>query len=231
MHKLYRKLRWVAQDRRELADALLASKLAVYVSTLEDLVTSYGYDLPADGVELSDEVVAALSQEADDSATFIVDTYNEELRVFAGDNAELDDGDFITLYEQWAARRQEHKTEEWSITEAYSAHTDATLSFYRENGLEPEFEFGGHPELGDHPAECRICQTLEETSPHPLSRVLEVGKPHIRCAQNWHALIEPDQLPEELFVGTAVGGVLGQQDLSGRVGGVDAAVDFITGSA
>lgn len=216
-------LRFQRGDRQKLATALYESKRDTYVDTLRDLAESYGYDVPTD-VKLGRDVEAALRDEATDHARLIADTYNRELGDFLDRNGDEPYDRLIELYETWADERMEHKAEQIAVSEAYSAYTDATLSLFAENELEPEFDFGGH---GDDAPACKVCEALAATSPHPLSRVREVGIPHIGCRQNWHPLIEPDQLPDELHIGGIVGGVLGADPLVNTEGGHDEAVAAI----
>jgi hypothetical protein len=224
--KLASALRWTAQDRREIAAELYAAKLTVYRDTLSDLIAGYGYDLQAGDLALTDEVDRGLREAADRHARLIVDTYNRELRTFLDRHADVDQATTIRDYGAWMEDRQQTKSEEVAITEAYEAYTDATAAFFIENGLEPEFEFGGGED--DEPPECDVCAALIATNPHPLSRVLEVGTPHIRCRQKWHPLVAPEDLPDELALPNRLAGVVGSDPLNMRLGGDAAAVDFLT---
>jgi hypothetical protein len=224
---LLRALRWRAEDRRELAAAFLGHKIVVYRETLADLAASYGYELPEGGVELSDDVIAALRDEADDHAQIVTDTYNDDVAGFLERNADRPQAEVLADFEAWAGERAEGRSEITAVTEAYGPYTDATLAFFRENGIEPEFEFGGHE--GDDPPICPVCQALEAGNPHPLERVLEVGSPHIGCRQSWHPLVDPNDLPDELHLGGVVGGTLGGDPLVNRAGSVEAAVESLSG--
>lgn len=203
---------------------LYDEKVKVYAATLEDLATSYGYELPNGGLTLTEDVLTALRNEADDNAQSIVDTFNEELRTFLDRNAERSDAEVLADFEAWAVERHEARAEQQAITEAYTPHADATVAFFAENGLEPEFDFGGH---GDSDSQCPICVALEETGPHPLSRVLEIGVPHIGCRQDWHPTIDANELPDELKLGGKTGGVLGAEPLRDKHGSQEAAVEFL----
>jgi hypothetical protein len=222
---LFRALRQTAQDRRELADLLYEQKVTVYVATLEDLAQSYGYELPDGGVELSEDVLTALREEADDNAQSQVETFNNELRTFLERNADRTDEEVLTDYETWAQSHHDSRSEMRSITEAYTPHADATMAFFIENDLEPTFDFGGH---GDDDPQCPICQALASSGPHPISRVLEIGIPHLGCRQEWHPNIEPDQLPDELFLGGKTAGLLGGEPLRDRAGSQEAAVEMLS---
>lgn len=221
---LFRALRQTAADRRELANMLYEGKVAVYTATLEDLATSYGYDLTDGGIELSEDVLSALRDEADENAQSIVETFNSELRTFLSDNQGKPDADVLTAFETWATDHHEKRAELRAVTEAYVPYADATLAFFAENGLEPEFEFGGH---GDDDPQCVICQALEASNPHPMGRVLEIGMPHIGCRQDWHPTIDVSQLPDELKLGGKVGGVLGREPLRDRFDSPEAAAEMV----
>lgn len=221
---LFRALRQTAADRRELANMLYEGKVAVYTATLEDLATSYGYELPDGGVTLADDVLNALRDEADENAQSIVETFNAELRTFLAEHGDQPESDVLSAFETWATDHHEKRAELRAVTEAYVPYADATLAFFAENDLETEFEFGGH---GDDDPQCVICQALEAGNPHPMSRVLEIGMPHIGCRQDWHPTIDANELPDELKLGGRVGGVLGSEPLRDRQGSPEAAVEFL----
>lgn len=215
--QLYRALRHGRQERDELRATLVEAMVTTYVETLADLAESYGYDLEGGPIDLSDDALRSIVDVARDWSEDITDTYNEDLKSFLERNSDRDRGDVLADFEAWASDRASHKAEQLAIDTAYASYSDATTAFFIENGLEPEFEFGGHPELGDEPPECETCQALEESNPHPLSRVLEVGSPHSRCRQNWHPNIDPEQLPDELLIGGGLSGILGLKPLVQRV--------------
>lgn len=214
------------EDRRALADDLLAVKRAVYVDTLRDLAESHGYEAPST-IQLSAEVERALRDEATEHAALMVRTFNDELAEFLERNRDLDERAVVDLYGTWATDRWEKRAEQIAVTESYGPHADASLSFYADNGLEPDYEFGIHA-ADDQPPECELCQALMETNPHPGSRVLEVGIPHIGCRQSWEAVgLDPEQLPEELRIGQSVAGIVGAEPLNMTLGGTSEAVEAV----
>lgn len=221
---LFRALRQTAADRRELAKLLYDGKVEVYKATLEDLATSYGYELTEGGIELSEDVLNALRDEADENAQSIVETFNSELRTFLDHNKSRDETEILTEFETWAANQHEARAEMRAVTEAYLPYADATLAFFAENGIEPDFDFGGH---GDDDPQCVICQALEEGNPHPMARVLAIGIPHIGCRQDWHPNVDANTLPDELKLGGRTGGVLGAEPLRDRAGSQEAAVQMV----
>lgn len=208
-------------DERALVESFLEHKVLVYIDTLGDLADAYGYAIEDDEIVLSDDVIRALRDESRAHAKSVVATFNRELEQLLDRNAEKDRDDLLDLYETWAEQRADSRTTAIALTEAYSAHADATAAFFQAAGLEaePAFDFGGHPELGDSPPACAVCQALVDTNPHPLSRVLEVGTPHIQCAQEWHERdVDPDTMPDEIHLGAAVAGIVGRDALVNRAG-------------
>lgn len=204
-------------DRQALAQSFLDHKIAVYIDTLGQLADDYGYDYGG-RIDLSDEVLQALAQEAAAHAASVVDTFNSEVDKLVDRNAGLNRDAIIDLYEQWVEARADSHAPIIAVTEAYSAHADATASFWAAAGLEPQFDFGPHAVGEDH-AECSICQALEDLSPHPLSRVIEVGMPHVNCRQSWaEDGVDESQLPDELQLGATPGGIVGTDPLVQRHG-------------
>ncbi len=216
-------LKWGDEEREELAEDFLDHKVFVYVETLVELLTVHGVEATDADVDLSDEILLALKGEAEDHAASVVDTYNADLDGFLDRNADLERESLLSTYDAWSSDRAEARAEVVAITEAYTASADATAAFYAANAQEdPEFDFGGHPELGDDDPACPTCAWLVEESPHPLARMLEVGSPHIGCRQEWHAL-EP-ALPDELAVPTRPAGIVGKDALVTRAGSQEDAV-------
>lgn len=208
-------LRWGPEEQAELADEFLDVKVFTYVQTLADLAREHGVELEDDEVELSDAVLSALRREAREHAAFVVETFNRELDEFLDRNALADRETLIGAYEQWAEARADSRSETIAITEAYTAAADATVAFYRDNGLEVEYDFGGHAGEDDPPA-CEVCVALAETGPHPHERVVAIGNPHPGCRQHWHA--RDAELPDELVLGREPAGIVGQQPLLIRTG-------------
>jgi hypothetical protein len=215
-----RELAWGDDERREFAEAFLTAKIEAYEATLLDLMDDYGYQLDADDLDLPDNVVAALADEARRNAGYVVDTHNREMEELVERHADLTVGEIIDAYETWAEQRADTRSEQIAVTEAYNAHADATVAFF--GGIEGAlFEFGGHP--GDEPPECEVCRALVETNPHPLERVIAVGNPHINCRQSWHPLATDEDLPDELVLPQDVAGIVGGEPLVNRTGNDHAA--------
>lgn len=222
-------LRWGREEEDELADSFLEAKVYTYIETLEALAIGHGYELGQDEIELSDAVLLDLRREARRNAGRVVSTFNADLDTFLARSGDFDRETVLTLYDQWADDRAEKRAEVIAVTEAFPAHADATMAFYRDNGVEPTFTFGVHGPA-DAPAECVVCQALVDDSPHPLARVLEIGTPHIGCRQSWRADEEADgQLPDELVLGVSTAGIVGSEPLVNRTGDHASAAEFVRG--
>jgi hypothetical protein len=231
--RLRQTLRWGREERAELAEAFLEHKIVAYVETLSDLladngVTEWDEDDIAD--QLSDSILRALRAEAREHAGFVVDTFNGDLDAFLERNADLPRAELLDSYDAWSTGRADARSEITAITEAYSAAADATLAFWEANAPAGEYDFGGHPELGDDAPECKVCQALVASNPHPVERVREIGNPHIGCRQNWHR--KAGELPDELRLPEEPAGIVGAQPLVNRHGNDhDAAAEWIAGLA
>lgn len=214
--RLRASLRWGREERADFYDAFLETKVITFVETLGELARELGYDIEDDEIDVSDDVLKALRDEAREHADFVVDTYNRDLDDFLDRNRELSRDDLLRDYESWAEARADAKAETIATTEAYSAAADATVGFFLDNGLlDAEFDFGGH---GDDDPVCEICEALRVTSPHPASRVLAVGNPHIGCRQDWHHRVDPGDLPDEVQLGRNPAGIIGAQHYLGQHG-------------
>lgn len=203
-------------DVRFMAERLLEHAVSEYVERLAELAEDHGYQLHQDEVVLSDSLVRQLARHARAQARQIADTHNTETVKLIDRNRDLPVRQLLGVYEAWADDRADWKAEEIATTEAWSAHADATLAFFDAAGIEPLYDFGGH---GDADPECEVCQALRETSPHPHARVLKIGSPHIRCRQDWHPVLDDDQLaalPDDLVFAERPGGILGRDPLVNR---------------
>lgn len=210
------------EDDAALADTLYLWKLRAYEDTLAELADAYDFDV--DDVSLSLSIQEALRAEAEVRAQQINATYNGDVTSFIADIVdEASYEEAIDSISEWSEARDADRSTLIGITEVYTPHADATLSFFRDAGIEPDFDFGGH---GDDHAECPVCQALEAKNPHPFARVVEIGTPHIQCRQRWHARIEGDELPDEFTLGQGdTAGIVGNDSLVHRAGGQAAAVE------
>lgn len=220
-------LRWGREEEFDLFEDFFIAKIEVYLETLRDLARQHGVELDADDIELSDDVLLALRVESRRHAEKVVATFNQDLDAFL-DQPEvqaLPRAEVLERYADWAIQRAEERADMIAVTEAYSPHADATVAFFRDNDVEPLFDFGVHGPDDRHP-ECDICEALDRTSPHPLTRVVEVGNPHIHCRQSW-APTGDYELPDELVLGQSPGGIIGSEPLNHRAGGTLGAVTEI----
>lgn len=226
---LARALRWGREEVDELADDFLDHKVFTYLETLGDLLREHGAAIENDDIDLSDEILLALRAEAREHAQFVVDTYNRDLDSFLTRNADLPRAQLLDTYDAWAADRADARAEIIAVTEAYSAHADATAAFYAAQGIEPEYDFD-HSHPGEDAPSCEVCAALEATNPHPAARVVAVGSPHIGCRQSWKA--RDPELPDELAVPTRTAGIVGSQPLTNRYGNdkVLAAAAIVSGA-
>ena len=221
-NRLLRALRRTRSDASELAVILFDRKVAVYLRTLRELVRRYRRRTT---VTLSPAVERVLRAEARDHARLIVRSYNDELKRVITRNGDKNITAIRALIEEWAALRHASRADLVAVTETYGPHADATLSFFAENDLHPEFDFGGH---GDATPVCPICLAIQKRNPHPFERVVAIGTPHPGCRQDWHPLaVTSSVLPPELSLGGALAGIVGKPTLIERSGSQSAAVDAI----
>lgn len=217
-------------DVDRLAEKLFVTKRRVYRRTLRELARRLGY--PDPGLpQLSDEVLDGLRAEARDHATRITDTFNRDLEAEAERRSDDPDSTVAGALNTWAVARQRRRARPTAITEAYTAHADATMSAFLDLGIPDKitFDFGGHPELGDAPPACPICVELIQRNPWTLADVVRIGNPHPGCRQDWHIaqLNQLDLPPQMAALGQTLAGVTGQDPLIVRAGGRDEAVSFV----
>lgn len=229
--RLRQALRWGEDEVDELAAEILDVKVFAYVETLSDLLLEHGveHDRRTD-IDLSNSILNALVKESRLHARMIVDTFNRDLDGFLERNADLPKARLLDTYRAWAEDRTQARAELIAVTETYTAAADAELAFWQANAPEeledPEYDFGAHAP-GETPAECDVCEALERTSPHPLSRVLEIGNPHPNCRQSWRAV--GVELAEEVRLPTKPAGMVGADSLVIREGDHASAVAAIEG--
>lgn len=205
-----------------LSDAMYLHKVRVYEDTLSGLLGQYGYD--DQDVQVTTEIAQALSDEADHRAEGIAATYNKQMEAFASGLADMDYAQAVETVRTWSIARDENRSAMHAIDAVYSAAADATALFAAAVSDAPEFEFGGH--VGDAPPECIVCQAIEATNPHPMDEVLRIGSPHPQCRQQWHPVLDPGALPDDIDLGlTAVAGIVGLDSLVQRAGGQQQAVE------
>lgn len=160
-----------------LTGKLYAAKLAEYRGVLSELRSSYGG--PA-RVYLSTEIRDALLSEAERDASSVAATYNRLLDAEAG-RSRLRGAALFDHLAAYARERGRVRSPMIARSAVAPARLDATVSFFLENGVEPEFDF-----VGPAPR-CVVCRTLKQTNPHRFKEVLAIGIPHIQCTHRWKA--------------------------------------------
>lgn len=213
----------------QLADRFYRTKLRVYRSTLRDLADRFTRNGAPKTIPLSDQVKEALRAEAEANARKVADTHNSAVASEAMKIASPGDGRDRAGLERdlsvFGKKRMKERAEMIAVTEAYGPHADAIVSFFRDAGVDPIFEFGGHPE--DAPPVCVICQSIIAANPHSIEDVVTIGLPHPFCRQTWHPLFNPGDLPEDFNLGETLGGIIGQPTLIQREGGKQQAADAV----
>lgn len=218
-------------DIAQLADKLFRAKRRVYRRSLHEIAKRLGYDITRP--QLSQEVVNGLQKEARDHAERIAENYNTDLAAQAEGMVDAKNEDVRSQLRTWAISRQRKRAKPTAITEAYSAHADATMSAFLDLGMPEDvtFDFGGHPELGDAEPVCDICKALIRGNPWTLADVIRIGNPHVACRQQWHLnqLEQRDLPPLAPALGQTLAGIVGNDTLMAREGGRVQAVEFIAG--
>lgn len=210
------------RDAIALRDRLTDAKASVYEATLRDLAEQLRLTAQP---QVSGVVRLALQIEAGNHSRSIVNTFNRDLAEYAFRFGRLlDEGQLRSTLQAWVENRNAQRAPVIAVTEMYAAYFDALMAGFMQAGLgDALFDFGGHPELGDEPAECIICAALEARSPHPLRDVIRIGTPHPACRQNWHAR-NMDALVSQLEdrdvqLGAVPAGIVGKASLIDRAGG------------
>lgn len=160
-----------------LTEKLYVAKLAEYRTVLSELRVAYGG--PA-RVYLSTEIRDTLLNEAERDASSVAATYNRLLEAEAR-RSPLKGGALFDHLAAYARERGRVRAPMIARSAVAPARLDASVSFFRENGIEPEFDF-----IGPAP-KCVVCRTLKETNPHTFKEVLAIGIPHIQCTHRWKA--------------------------------------------
>jgi hypothetical protein len=170
--KLIRTMRigpdWVRRLERRFYEA----QASEYRRTLGVLADRYGAGRQVRlGAALRDGIRAA----AERDARSVVATYNSQLEREAARHPELNGQHLADHLGRYMQERGRARAGFIAANEVAAARADAYVSFARENGVEPEFNFTGPK------PKCPICTALIDTNPHSLEVVLAVGRPHIAC--------------------------------------------------
>lgn len=163
-----------------LARTLYRAMAHTYRQTL--LALAHRYGLEQSRVVLSAEIRQALSAEAHRIATRAMETYDRLVSAFIDRNGELTDEELVPKLKRYMRERAANRSALVVGSAVNPAKLDAIVGFYRENGVEPEFDFRGN----EGPPSCLTCTELVRTSPHSAELVLAVGYPHLGCSHSWH---------------------------------------------
>lgn len=208
-------------DVEALQERLTAAKIDVYERTLRDLAQLLKLTATPD---VSGQVKLALSIESGNHARSIIKTFNNDLAQYAFKfGRQLEEDELRQTLRAWVDNRNKSRAPIIAVTETYGPYADALMAGFLEAGLDAEFDFGGHPEAGDEPAECIVCLALEETNPHPLREVIRIGSPHPNCRQNWHVrnlqMLLLQLASTDVQLGAKPAGIVGRPSLIHRAGG------------
>jgi hypothetical protein len=222
IRRVVRELALKRRDVEGIRDRLTAAKIDVYERTLRDLAAQLKLKTPP---VVSGQVKLALGIESGNHARSIVKTFNKDLANYAFKfGRQLEEDELRQTLRAWVDNRNTSRAPIIAVTETYGPYADALMAGFLEAGLgDAEFDFGGHPEEGDEPAECIVCLALEDTNPHPLREVIRIGSPHPNCRQNWHVrqlqhLILQLQ-STDVQLGAKPAGIVGRPSLIHRAGG------------
>lgn len=215
------------EDAQRIARQLYALKARAYRDTLAELAARHGE--PRKRIILSAEIREALEAEAIDSARRTVYTYNRMLASFAARREGMDPDQFARELQAYARARGKSRLRVAASFAPLNPRLDAEIAFYRENGVEPDFDFIGPP------PKCALCVKLKKGGPWSVEDVLRIGLPHLGCTHHWRArtraveqLREGGLRPGQISAGRGtIAGVVGSGALLSRVGGHDPAFDVI----
>lgn len=163
-----------------LARTLYRAMAHTYRQTLLALARRYG--AAQRRVVLSAEIRQALSAEARRIAERAMETYDRLVSAFIDRNRDLTDEELMPKLNRYMRERGANRSALIVGSAVNPAKLDAIAAFYRENGIEPEFDFRGN----EGPPSCLTCTELVRTGPHSLDLVLAIGYPHPGCSHSWH---------------------------------------------
>lgn len=211
-------LRFGPAVQERMLEQFYVAKLDAYRSTLSGLRQLYGGKAR---VYLSTEIRDALLDEAERDAASVVRTFNGLLEAEAK-RSPLKGQALFDHLAAYANERARKRAPMIARSEVGTARLDATVSFFRENGIEPGFDF-----VGPKP-KCPICTALKATNPHTIGEVLAIGIPHIQCSHQWKgrvysaAKLKAGGLrPGKISAGAGtVAGIVGGEALRSKLAGL-----------
>jgi hypothetical protein len=217
------------QDIDRISRRLYDIKARAYRDTLRKLSVRHG--VPRGRVILSAEIREAIQLEADQHARAAVETFNRMVTRFADRRRGLPPDQLAAQLRGYLRKRAKSRSRVVAQLAPLNARLDAEVSFYREQGVEPEFDFIGPR------AKCPLCRKLKRGGPYAIEDVIRIGLPHLGCVHHWRSrsrakeqLTEGGLRPGQISAGRGTpAGILGSTALLSRVGGHGNALDVVDG--
>lgn len=220
-------MRFRDRDEARLANAFYRAKAREYRATLLALSRRYGH--PRKAVVLSEEIRVELRREARDHARKVCRSTNRAMGAEARQRKDLTPAQLVRHLRSFGRERAARRSDLIAQQEIATARLDAEVSFYRENGLEPLFDFKGRK------AVCRLCERLKAKGPWPIDVVIQIGQPHIGCRHRWRSrtralvtLTAGGLRPGQISAGRGtIAGIVGSDPLVNAHGSIDDALAFL----
>lgn len=227
--EVMRAMRMQPREVGRLSDVFYRAKAREYRATLLGLSGRYGH--PRKRVLLSAEIREALRTEAREHARLVIRTTNAAIEAEAKRRNDLPPYLLARHLQNFVGERTRRRSPLIARQEAATARLDAEVAFYRENGIEPDFDFIGPA------AKCPVCKRLKSGGPWPIDVVVRIGQPHIGCTHHWKAraysaakLRAGGARPGRISAGRgAVAGIVGTDPLMHRHGTQDAMLAYLDG--
>lgn len=229
--EVVRTMRMPARSAARLSDVLYRAKAREYRETLLTLSRRFGE--PRSRVLLSPEIRAALRKEARDHASSIIRTTNRAIETEARRRNDLPPYLLARHLQGFVGDRTRRRSGLIARQEAATARLDAEVSFFRENGIDPRFDFIGPV------AKCPVCKRLKTGGPWSIDVVVRIGQPHIGCTHHWKAraysaakLRAGGLRPKRISAGRGrIAGIVGGAPLMHRHGTTEEALAYLDGVA
>lgn len=166
-----------------VANALFRVKANEYRSTLLTLAHRFG-ETARRRVVLSATIRQQLQEEAMEHARLMANGHNEALgkKLAQWESKGLEPREIEKRAQEFMRDRIRKRAAPALAMGQSVAQVDAQVQFFRENGVEPEFDF-----IGPGANACELCTELIQSNPWSIETVLEVGFPHMHCRHRWRA--------------------------------------------
>lgn len=222
-----------------LARSLYRAKAEAYRRALLDLLRRYG-ERDRRRAQLSPELRERIRAEALDHARRIAAGHNRRLTERLGtllrgetfpDPVALD-----RALKEWSAEEVRRRAGRIARLELATARLDATVGFFRENGVEPLFDLRASLRSS---GPCPLCAGIIARNPHSTERALRIGYPHLGCLCDWVPrgvravrLRRGGMRPKLVSSGRSGGaGIVGSEPYLGRFPSSEAALAFLDAEA